>query len=115
MVSDSKLDTLHRLWLTSSLQDLTRALSSIGESQSDNLIVPRKFDLFKSLIDSGDGYVEIAQGTHIVKDDERPVHSSDGLVVDCGFHRIRRGFPRVAHGDLNGGGNSSTRSLVIEA
>lgn len=36
--------------LTSSFKDLTRALSAIGQSQGDNLVVSREFDLSTTCI-----------------------------------------------------------------
>jgi hypothetical protein len=83
--------------LTSSFQDLTRALSAIGKGEGDDLVVSREFDLLLSAdkvqTDSSLGYMT----THIVEDDEGTVDAADGVVSNSGHDRVRRRLARVGH------------------
>jgi hypothetical protein len=63
--------------LTSSLEDLTRSLGAIGQSQLDDLVVSRELD--------------------ILHDDQRSIDTADGVIPDSRYDRVGGRFSWI-HG-----------------
>jgi hypothetical protein len=66
---------------TSSFKDLSGAFSSIGQCESHNLIIFRKFDLPK-LSATYFILVHRLRGTNIVEDNQWPVDTAHGVVAN---------------------------------
>lgn len=64
--------------LTSCLQNLSRSLRAIWQREGHDLIVSWELD--------------------VLKDDQRTVDTSDGVVANPGDDGVRRRFARVRHG-----------------
>lgn len=109
--------------LTSGLQHLTGALSAIGEGERHNFIVTRELDLMpKSMVSI---YVPKIPSplswvpAHIIKDDQRSVNTSNGIVADAGLDGGHPGVDKIGHGGRIGSSADTAidagRGLVVKA
>lgn len=88
------------LELTSGLEDLTRALSSIGKRERHNLVEPRELDLIRRncrQLSSSWKLSASCKIPYILKNDKRSVDAADGVVPNARHDRVGRRLAGVAH------------------
>lgn len=95
---------------TSGLEDLTRALSSIGKSERHNLVEPGELDLIVHFLSAFQLYTPLKLPPvgscppagrsipYILENDKRAVDTADGVVPKTRQDRVGGGIARVAHG-----------------
>lgn len=100
--------------LTSSFQNLPRSLSAIRQRQVDNLIVSREFDLKHHQPILRKLHLPISI-THILQDDQRTVHTSNGVVTNPGGNIVRWRLSWVSHDCYWGSrGRKNSRSFTSD-
>jgi hypothetical protein len=82
--------------LTSSFQDLSRALGAIRQCQRHDLVVPGEFDL-SSICKLLQCIVDDFEAAYALKDDQWTVYTADGVVSQPRRHLHHSGI-EVSHG-----------------
>jgi hypothetical protein len=92
----SKCDHVKVLYcLTSSFQDLSRALGAIGQCEGHNLVVPGEFDL-SSICKLLQYILHDFEAAYTLKDDQWAVYTTDGVVPQPRRHLHHSGI-EVSH------------------